>query len=784
MSLIVLCSLESFRKKTNWPLYYYSQRLEAMGYPSGYIEAFLSKLQKEMQPGEDPDVALQRVISKLDNLDLTVDPYKYYGNNPEDIAGQWASYYKKRPSDAKSIYGDSGLNIQSLSLDEMLEESRSWGSRHAHLVDRLSDGYSMVRLDSVESIMECGDELSVCLGNNLGNQIRNEVSRGDAEVWALIDPYGQTVVMADTIINHSDNIRYLQQVRAYKNRGFRYKGYGDYIDEWLSLHPEISTEEYHMQPSEYGDDAEWEMRGGHGDDDPDDWEDDYKRERAETEDDGYEPEEELSLEDQILQDIDDLTINNMDELDDGFLISLLPKIISSSYLDDEIIVKYFNKFPNLIDYALNYPKDDYGDYSAFLSNMVYTDHDVTRDVYLAFTDNLLDKEDIITILERYEETNPEFHQRLIEYGRNLLNPVLEILPETFFDDIPLSDSLNMLACYQDEPELMTDVFYNIILDILSYLTPEKISAGDLKDQSNLRLSRKLYLIESIFNTFNVETSEPGRSERALDIFGRIMDILPSGYNVLQFSNILVYNQTLSSDLTPLFIKEKAESMSDVQKINDLLTINNVILKYNDGMGPNDDQKIEYYQNISYILKRIQDLRNNGIYNGEIDGYIANKLFSGIKNSSLEMQDRHQIVLDSYPELLLQSAYISQFLKYVILGPDHIVDYYDRISNILNSIMDFYKSNNIDPGMIFNNVDERYKKMLYWAGLIPPASDLDHDYGISPWQENPFAKAEQQRNLDQMSRESGIIIKMHKFSQRLDSVACDLSDSIDSLLIFS
>ena len=84
MSIKIIASLEGFRNKTNWPFYYYVQRLQNLGYPDSYIEAFLEKLQKETISGEDPDVVLQRITSELGTFGKPMDPYRYPGNRPEN----------------------------------------------------------------------------------------------------------------------------------------------------------------------------------------------------------------------------------------------------------------------------------------------------------------------------------------------------------------------------------------------------------------------------------------------------------------------------------------------------------------------------------------------------------------------------------------------------------------------------------------------------------------------------------------------------------------------------
>lgn len=51
----------------------------------------------------------------------------------------------------------------------------------------------MIKLNSVESMKNCGKEMSICLGDDegYGQILREDAMAGDIEIWALISPSGK-----------------------------------------------------------------------------------------------------------------------------------------------------------------------------------------------------------------------------------------------------------------------------------------------------------------------------------------------------------------------------------------------------------------------------------------------------------------------------------------------------------------------------------------------------------------------------------------------------------------
>lgn len=774
MSIIILASIEDFKKKTNWPLYYYAEKLQNMGYPNGYIEFFLRKLQQRIKPGEDPDLILNQIIQES-NFEQPIDPYQYPGGNPEDIAGLWAKYYKERPEMAKQKY-PKGINFNELSLEDIINQSREWGSIHYPVIDRLSDGFSMVKLTTEDAMMNCGDELGVCIGlSGYGETLRKNALRGEGEIWALIDPNGNTVAMADTRIDQYTGKRYIQQIRAYKNRGFRYKGYGDLIDEWLSLHPEFDTQTEYDSKLKHGN-AEWYQRGEWGDDDPEDWEPDY----IQYDNDDYDDDDDddfIDLEEIVRSDIYELA-NYIYDLDIDFLKSLYNEIIDNNEkLDEMTIIRYFDIIPELFNKVLEEPAENFKNYASFVETMENGNIDFTTSVINNFNSNYIDSDQIIQILELYKNKNPEFYLQLKNIGQSRFNDFLNTIEESFFNQTELTSNIEMAACYdKDNPEeakFVSDNIYNKLIGIINQIDPKNIQNIEQEKE----ISQKILEIQFIFNEYNKYI--PDKKQKALNLFSLIVDLLPSNYERIKHSNLLIYNGNLSDDNTPKFIKSKIIELNDIEKIIFWMKINNSILRYNSiddvTKNPTDEQKIDYTNNIFVFLQKIKELKNQELYNGDKDEEIVDLMRQFfISDNSDDIAIMHQKIMSIYPDLLLQPKYISKFLENKFI-PDkkEKYQYYSNIKIILNSIVDFYKQNNIDPKYIFDQLDPSLKPILYFAGIIPEPKQGDN-FSIRDFMTNPFEKPV----------EANVKSKIYRIANQIDTYACDIADEIEKILMFN
>lgn len=338
MSFRIIGSLSEFKEKTSWPFYYYAEELKRRGFHPNFIEIFLRKLSREVPYGADPDQVLQSFIKEHD-VDFSLDPYQY--ERPENIAGYWHRYYKERPNRFKKEFGVS-FDLSQFELDDLIQESRSWGSKFYPVVDYLSNGFKMVKLTDEREMKSCGDDLSVCIGSGGGSTIRNEALSGQRELWALKDQYENTLAIASVEIT-AEGKRIIDEIRGYKNRGYIFQGYEIPIREWIERHPEYFDNSYSMTPNtELGGDAAYDIRGFYGDDDPEDWSDEYKELIGNSKD-------------LIEKDISNLNDHLSEVIEDSdFIKKLIPKILDDSYeIEKDTLDKIFNKYPEYVEDAVN-----------------------------------------------------------------------------------------------------------------------------------------------------------------------------------------------------------------------------------------------------------------------------------------------------------------------------------------------------------------------------------------------------------------------------------------------
>lgn len=342
MSLRIIGSLSEFKEKTSWPFYYYAEELKKRGFHPNFIEVFLRKLSRDVPQGADPDQVLQSFIKEHD-VDFSLDPYQY--ERPENIMGNWHQYYKERPERFKKEF-NVPFDLSKFELDDLIHESRSWGSKFYPVVDHLSNGLKMVKLTDEQEMKTCGNDLSVCIGNGGGSTVRSEALSGERELWALKDKYDNVLAIASVFIS-PEGERRIEEIRGYKNRGYIYQGHEGPIREWMEKHPEYIDDSKYMTNREEleGDgDAAYDVRGFYGDDDPDDWSEEYKELFGNG-----------NPKDLIIGDISNLNRYLYEVIEDSdFIKKLIPEIIDGSHnIDKDTLTSIFDKYPEYAENALD-----------------------------------------------------------------------------------------------------------------------------------------------------------------------------------------------------------------------------------------------------------------------------------------------------------------------------------------------------------------------------------------------------------------------------------------------
>lgn len=338
MSFRIVGSLSEFKEKANWPFYHYAEELKRRGFHPNFIEIFLRKLSREVPYGADPDQILRSFIEDH-QADFALDPYNY--ERPENVMGYWHEYYKNKPERFKKEFG-TPFNLQEFEIDDLLMESRSWGSKFYPVIDHLSHGFKMVKLTDEQAMRACGDELSVCIGGGGGSSLREEALKGERELWALQDKYDETKAIASVLIG-PDGQRIIEEIRGYKNRGYIYQGYEKPIMEWIEKHPEYVDESYSMtNRDELDGDPAYDIRGFYGDDNPEDWSDEYKELVG-------------SPRDLILEDITKINNNLSEVIDDSdFIKRIIPLILDDPYeIEKDALTVLFEEYPEFAEEAVD-----------------------------------------------------------------------------------------------------------------------------------------------------------------------------------------------------------------------------------------------------------------------------------------------------------------------------------------------------------------------------------------------------------------------------------------------
>jgi len=767
MGLLVIASLSEFQKSAPYTLAHYAQYLQDKGYDRSYIEYFLRKLKKMLPSSlEDPDLVLDKIIKENDGYTYHLDPYQYA--RPEDVAGAWANYYRERPQLADEHLGQKGFDVSQMDLENILLESRGWGQRLYPAVDQLSNGYTMEKLVSDEAILDCGGELGVCIGESAGNQYRENAVKGKEELWALKAPDGGHLAVARVHIEPSGQ-RFLAEIRAYKNRGFRYKGYGYLIDEWLGLHPTYSypsTVYDNAGRNTEGQEAEWDRRGGWGDDDPDDWEQDYIDDPDEDhEDDDEDDEPEPDAYSLITEDIENLD-EYYDEIsgDEAFLLSLVPAIVHrSDVIRPAVLAQIFRDHPVMIEPAFNtFLTDEEAD-----SNSAWVD---------LFFENEGTKERMTDyVLSNY--TTGQFTGP-VRFSESELNKSLYYLPD-------------------DTAEEMNKVFINVVRNykLGSPLYSELLCARDNDSAASLiallvqKSNQQLQGQDLSRNTLNADQTD--NIDELLDVVEPFLGYVYGTRNSLLAKEYVISSDSLKELLAKLFKSRFSNIDQKIFRFFHSRPDMNIGSFAAEDVLPyaRDDAEMSFalgiIENILSFPRLLRDYEDPDIRNAKISDYFNNLskaidiLADFLKGTNYDTHRGTRTRLISSICTPIQYGY-EQFIP-LLQAAIHKIPDLKAVNYAIKLIP------NIPVEGVPQNTQDAEIRDLCKRAVLAILPEVQQQNGPE-WKDLLFrVLTDRQKDFFQKEIEGNINMaslrrRMCRLSSRLDGHATDLSDELDKLLI--